>query len=112
MNYITPSGNYYEGDRADIKDVACAKRPAGRVFAGTISLDHQVMWREKTTQELSDEKDAATAAYLEGGVGKVDTAKAFALAVLDEVNVLRANAGLVQRTIAQMRAAIKAKLGL
>jgi hypothetical protein len=36
--------------------------------------------------------------------------KAFALVVLDEINLLRSNAGLAERTLAQLKAAIKAKL--
>lgn len=45
MNYITPSGSYYEGDKASHHDVECAQRPEGYLFAGTVSLDPQMMWR-------------------------------------------------------------------
>ena len=38
------------------------------------------------------------------------TLKAFALVVLSEINLLRANAGLPERTMAQLKAAVKAKL--
>ena len=58
MNYYTPPGSYYEGDRANINDVECAKRPEGYLFTGTVSLDAQVMWRALTTQEIIDAKDA------------------------------------------------------
>jgi hypothetical protein len=57
MNYITPSGSYYEGDKAHVNDVECAKRPEGYLFTGTVSLDPQVMWRPLTAQEISDAKD-------------------------------------------------------
>ena len=39
-----------------------------------------------------------------------DTLKAFALVVLDEINALRANAGLQPRTITQLKTAVKSKL--
>jgi len=38
------------------------------------------------------------------------TLKAFALVVLSEINTLRANAGLPERTVQQLKSAIKAKL--
>ena len=38
------------------------------------------------------------------------TDKAFALVVLDEINLLRINAGLSERTITQLKNAVKAKL--
>ena len=38
------------------------------------------------------------------------TLKAFAIVVLDEINLLRVNAGLSERTITQLKTAVKAKL--
>lgn len=38
------------------------------------------------------------------------TQKAFALVVLDEINLLRANAGLSTRTLTQLKSAVKSKL--
>jgi len=38
------------------------------------------------------------------------TLKAFALVVLDEINILRTQAGLPSRTVQQLKTAIKAKL--
>ena len=58
MNYITPIGSYYEGDKASHHDQACAKRPDGYLFTGTVSLDAQVMWRPLTVQEINDAKDS------------------------------------------------------
>ena len=58
MHYITPTGNYYEGDKASVRDVECAKRPEWYVFTGTVSLDPQVMWRPLTVQEINDAKDS------------------------------------------------------
>lgn len=39
-----------------------------------------------------------------------DTLKAFSLAILDEINILRTTAGLQSRTVAQLKNAIKARL--
>ena len=38
------------------------------------------------------------------------TLKAFALVVLDEINILRVGAGLAERTITQLKTAVKNKL--
>lgn len=45
-----------------------------------------------------------------GGVDIRKVLKAFALVVLDEVNILRGNDGLADRTVDQLRAAVKNKL--
>jgi hypothetical protein len=61
------------------------------------------------------EVDAMQQAQLDGLTDKVmgsDLAlKAFALIVLDEINAMRAKAGLPERTPGQLKAAYRAKLG-
>ena len=59
------------------------------------------------TQVVSDNRDAK-ANQLDG---LEDILRAFALVVLDEFNVLRAQHGLAARTIAQLKSAIRGKLG-
>ena len=66
MNYITPTGSYYEGDRVSINDVACAARPEGQVFTGTVSLDPSIMWRPKTQAELDADVLAGAASQFYG----------------------------------------------
>ena len=57
--------------------------------------------------ELDAGRDA-TADQLDG---LEDLIRAFALVVLDEINVLRGQHGLAPRTIAQLKNAVRAKLG-
>ncbi len=73
-----------------------------------------------TVSEMSQaEKDVVDAAALEAQrdatanqLDRVeDVLRAFALVVLDEFNTLRAQHGLADRTIAQLKAAIRNKLG-
>ena len=59
----------------------------------------------KTAQELDDEKEEITS--------RIDLdpyLKAFALVMLDEINLLRQQHSLADRTPAQLRAAVKSKL--
>ena len=73
-----------------------------------------------TVSEMSQpQKDAIDAAELEvrrDGVSDQldpveDILRAFALVVLDEINTLRSQHGLANRTIAQLKNAVRAKLG-
>ena len=62
--------------------------------------------RPRTTQELDDAKTIEADIEV-----KFDsTLKAFALVVLNEINILRTSAGLPERTIAQLKNAVKSKL--
>lgn len=57
-------------------------------------------WRNKTAQEIDMEKDARADNLIQ----------AFALVILNEINVLRVQTGLPERTAQQLKAAVKAKL--
>lgn len=73
-----------------------------------------------TVSEMSQgEKDAVDAAALEAQRDSTaaqldvveDVLRAFALVVLDEINTLRSQHGLADRTIAQLKAGVRARLG-
>lgn len=66
----------------------------------TEHADAPVTYVEPTAQEIGYAKDAEAGA----------TIKAFALVVLSEVNILRVSAGLPERTVQQLKDAVKAKL--
>ena len=66
----------------------------------TEHVDAPITYIPPTAQEIDDAKTAQADA----------TIKAFALVVLDEINILRVNAGLQPRTVAQLKSAVKAKL--
>ena len=68
--------------------------------------------RPATSQELTSDgenkKDILISQELE--LNNLNINKAIALTVLDEINLLRVNAGLQERTVRQFKAAVKARL--
>tara|TARA_R110000822_G_scaffold107393_1_gene236012 strand:+ start:89 stop:442 length:354 start_codon:yes stop_codon:yes gene_type:complete len=64
-----------------------------------------------TQAEVDAEQQAQLDGLNEQVMGGDLALKAFALIVLDEINGLRAKAGLAERTPAQLKAAHRAKLG-
>lgn len=112
--YLTPTGGYYEGDKADVKDFACAKRPTSYVLNGTLwQTDplNTLIWRALNQTEIDVIKDANAAGIINGPPTIHDIVKAFALVVLDEINLLRAQHALAARTPSQLKTAVRNKLG-
>lgn len=101
--FCLPDGTgYAAGMEVPPGTLQCAERPGAEyVFTGTVSPNPSIMWRLRTAEEqLQQAEDNA-------GV-KFDSDKdllAFAIVMLNEINALRAAAGLPARTPAQLRTA-------
>ena len=67
-------------------------------------------WDENSRARTEAEIDAAKVIEADIEVRFDSTLKAFALVVLSEINILRMQAGLSERTIQQLKDAVKAKL--
>lgn len=112
MPYITPDGNYYNGT-GPVADgsIAVAARPSiFHVYTGTPSLDPAICWRTMNQTEIDYIKDGIASNIVNGDFTVNDVLKAFALVVLDEINILRAQHSLAARTAAQLKTAIINKL--
>lgn len=110
-SYIRLSDNsYVEASWSPENAVSCAIRPSlDHVLADTWQtdpMDPVTCWRVKTLAEIEAEKNAMS--DFEQQFDPV--LKAFALVVLDEINLLRVNAGLTERTKEQLKQAINSKL--
>ena len=78
-----------------------------KISGDVVSLMTPLEQQAVDTQELSDQRDSITEQF-----DRVDDIiRAVALVVLDEINILRTRDGLTARTVAQMRTAIRNKLG-
>ena len=82
-------------------EVVCSDEEESEIIADRVENS-----RPRTTEETDIEKT------LEADIEvKFDsTLKAFALVVLSEINILRVESGLPERTVQQLKDAIKAKL--
>ena len=67
-------------------------------------------WAENNRPRTAQEIDNAKSLEADINAKFNPTLKAFALVVLDEINLLRIAAGLPERTINQLKNAVKAKL--
>jgi len=80
----------------------------------TLSAEEEVLvqseWDINSQPPTEQEIDAVLTIEADIEVRFDSTLKAFALVVLSEINSLRVNAGLPERTIQQLKTAVKAKL--
>ena len=77
------------------------------VSGDIVSLMSQSEMDAVDVAELSTQRDA-----MAGQLDQIENVlRAFALAVLDEFNILRAQHGLPARTISQLKQAVRSKLG-
>ena len=67
-------------------------------------------WAENDRPRTAEEIDAALIKEADIEAKFDPTLKAFALVVLSEINILRVAAGLPERTVQQLKDAVKAKL--
>ncbi|KKK62099.1 hypothetical protein LCGC14_3007720 [marine sediment metagenome] len=77
------------------------------ISGDTVGLMNQVARDAVDAAELSDSRDSVAAQLDE----VEDVLRAFALVQLDEINVLRGLFGLPDRTVVQLKNAVRAKLG-
>ena len=97
--------NYIEDP--DMSAVAGQPSKYWVITGDTVSLADQATRDAIDAAELEASRDAA-AAQLDQ---TEDVLRAFMLLVIDELNILRANDGLNARTAAQLKTAIRNKLG-
>jgi len=67
-------------------------------------------WENNSRPRTPQEIDEALTIEADIDIKFNSTLKAFALVVLDEINILRVAAGLPERTVQQLKSAVKAKL--
>jgi len=67
-------------------------------------------WEENTRPRTSEEIETVLTNKADIEVQFSEPLKAFALVVLDEINILRVAAGLPERTVQQLKNAVKTKL--
>ena len=96
--------------------------PCDPEFYIVVDIDHDPDMENERLNDTNDglrpitqteiDADAAEAKTIEADieVSLDSTVKAFALVVLDEVNILRVAAGLPTRTVQQLKDAVEAKL--
>ena len=91
----------------DLSAVAGFASSYWTIAGDTVTLISQAQRDAVDVQIQSDNRDSTTNQL----DGLEDLLRSFALVVLDEFNVLRAQHGLNPRTIAQLKSAIRSKLG-
>ena len=91
---------YYDAIR--IGYVACAERPDGQVFTGTVSIDPAIMWRPKTQAEI----DAENAQDITNKLNTEKLTKLLFSLLLDHENRIAKLEGKPIVPAAQYRAAV------
>ena len=102
---LEPAPNYIY--MPDLSAVSGQPNKYWIITGDMVSLMSQTERDAVDTEELSTQRDG-TADQLDQ---LEDVLRAFALATLDEINILRGQHGLTPRTIAQLKNVVRSKLG-
>lgn len=103
----TPNGLSWEGW---VKDPLTGIRAWKKYYTFTVTqAEYSAGWAALAQATKDAGKAVAQAERSDFGEQFDKLLKAFALVVLDEINILRANAGMAERTVAQLKTAVTNK---